>query len=98
MVQGLIAAGSAHYVSDSRPEAGVAYLVPSQPADGVDLAAPHDEITAILGREGDGLGYAVSFADLDADGIPELLIQAAGRSGLMAESGFRGSVYGVKLN
>ena len=46
----------------------------------------------------DVLGYAVRFADLDADGVPELLIQAAGRSGLTAESDFRGRVYGVKLN
>ena len=94
---GLIAAGSANYVADSRSEAGVVYLVPSDYAGGVDLAKLPDEITAILGREGDGLGYAVSFVDLDADGIAELLIQAAGPD-LMGGSGFRGSVYGVKLN
>jgi hypothetical protein len=61
--------------------AGVVYLIlgPLPPAGSLDLAT---EMAAIVGRdEDDYAGSALAIADINGDGLPEILLLASGADG-----------------
>jgi hypothetical protein len=57
------------------------------------------ELTVLCAAGGDGLGGVVAFGDLDGDGVPELLVLAAGNAGMTGpDPTYRAQLYGIKLN
>lgn len=94
-----IAIGSTARTTPDRAGAGWTYVVPV-PAGDVDLASSSAEALTIEGAAaGDGLGGTLTFADLDSDGKPELLVEAAGA--LQANGGtpnFVGHLYVIRLS
>jgi len=94
--------GSAlHQPVPGRAGAGVVYVFPITGGGNVDLAAPGADDTRLLGAaQSDGLGAAVTFADLGRDGSPELLVLAAGT--LSADTGaadgnYRARLFGLRI-
>ncbi len=76
-----IAFGSDLEGPSDRPAAGTTHLINGKTTADIDLAQAGTDIVSILGASGgEGLGGSVAFADIDGDGIPELLVLAAGNA------------------
>ncbi|MEE8369619.1 MAG: hypothetical protein V3S00_02485 [Dehalococcoidia bacterium] len=63
---------------DGREDSGAAYIVLGSqgPPDAIDLAEEQQEMTIIGARPGDGLGFSAAAADLDGDGIDDIVVGA----------------------
>ena len=97
-----IAFGSALYQPlPDRAGAGVVYVFPMPAGGNVDLAALGADATSLLGAaQTDGFGTVVTFADLDSDGSPELLVLAPGTLSTdtgAANGNYRARLYGFRI-
>lgn len=63
---------------DGREDSGAAYVVLGSqgPPDAIDLAEEEQETTILGARPGDGLGFSAAAADLDGDGIDDIVVGA----------------------
>ena len=75
---------------------GTVYILEATPSADLDLS---DEEVGLMSLEGSrtdaGFGAALAFADLDGDGVDELLVTEAGAQ--QSSASFNGVVYGLKL-
>lgn len=92
-----IAIGSTIRTTPDRVGAGWTYLLDAPDGD-VDLVSEDSGALQIEGAsDRDGLGGAIAFADLDGDGQPELLVEAAdGVQSLGANPSFVGRLYVIR--
>lgn len=75
---------------------GAVYVLEATPSTDLDLSAEDVGLLFIEGSRADaGLGAALAFADLDGDGVDELLVAEAGAQ--QSGASFAGAVYGLKL-
>src|SRR3990172_6249883 len=63
---------------DGREDAGAAYIITGSrsPAKSVDLAAQEQDMTIIGARPGDNLGFSAAAADVNGDGIDDMVLGA----------------------
>ena len=95
-----IALGDNLHGSADRVGAGAGYVVAARTDQDVDLSGIHTaDLTALGAVAGDGLGGSVAFGDIDGNGVPELLVLAAGNAGTTGpDLAYRARLYGIKLN
>jgi len=76
---------------------GEAYVIYGRPDLGgtVDIARDEQDVTVIGANRGDYLGIALATADVNGDGISDLLLGASGVAGPMNSRGEAGAVYVV---
>ena len=95
-----IALGDNLHGSADRVDSGAAYVVAARTDQDADLSqADAAELTVLGAAGGDGLGGVVAFGTLNGDGVPELLVLAAGNPGMTGpDPAYRARLYGIKLN
>ena len=93
-----VAIGSTTRTTPDRVGAGWTYLAAASVAGDIDLASSASGALAIEGAApGDGFGGALAFVDLDGDGKPELLAEAAGGAqSTGAAPNFRGRIFVIR--
>jgi hypothetical protein len=80
----LVGAPFADGPDNSRPDAGEAYVIFGPRAEGgeIDLGTGSADVTVLGALPGDNLGFSVMGADLNADGIDDIVVGAPGSNGL----------------
>jgi hypothetical protein len=94
-----IAFGADLQGSADRPAAGTTYVVTGPTTGDVDLSQAGPDTVTVLGASGgDGLGGSLAFADIDGDGIPELLVLAAGNTAQTEPNpDYKARLYAIRL-
>jgi hypothetical protein len=80
---------------DGREDGGAAYLIfgSRTPQASVDLAAGQQDVTILGARPGDGLGFSAVAADLNGDGVKDIVVAAPFAGPLNQPSSTPGRVY-----
>jgi hypothetical protein len=91
----LVGARFADGPDNARQDAGEAYVIFGSPAlsGAVDIAAGEQDVTILGARPGDSLGFSVAGADLNGDGIDDIVVGAASSDGPFQERTDPGEVY-----
>ncbi len=91
----LIGAPLADGPDNSREGAGEAYVIfgGADLPDRVDLAAGEHDVVIFGGAPDDGLGYSVLGADVNGDGVDDVLVGAPGTSGTEDPRTDQGQIY-----
>ena len=78
-----------------REDSGIAYLIlgSKSPQPSVDLAAGQQDMTILGARPGDGLGFSAAAADLNGDGVKDIVVAAPFAGPLERPSSRPGEVY-----